>query len=157
MTSIANINFDDAVEPQPLPKGKYEVQITAAEEKVTGPNSKNPGSPQVVVTAGFIGPSQEEQNAPTVRHFISLPAEGDEAKTANFKVLLLKRFMAAFGVPVPTGSQDLNVEDLCFSLVGRTATLEVSLSEPNDSGDVYNGLIIPRMRDEQVTGRGGRR
>jgi hypothetical protein len=155
MTTL-NVNFDDAIEPQPLPKGKYPVQITAAEEKASGQNSKNPGSPMIVVTAGFTGPSPEEQNAPTVRHFISLPHDNDEAKSANFKVLLLKRFMHAFGLQA-SGNADIDVEQLCFDLVGREATLEVSLSEPNETGDVYNGLVIPRIPNEPVTGRGGKR
>lgn len=158
MTTLANVNFDEAIEPQPLPKGKYPVQITAAEEKASGPNSKNPGSPMIVVTAGFTGPSQEEQNAPTVRHFISLPAEGEEGKSANFKILLLKRFMHAFGLQIPQGNTDIDIEQLCFDLVGREANLEVNLGEPNDTGDVYNSFVIPRIPNEPVSGRsGGRR
>ena len=158
MTTLANVNFDEAIEPQPLPKGKYPVQITAAEEKASGPNSKNPGSPMIVVTAGFTGTSAEEQNAPTVRHFISLPGDADAPDSAKFKVLLLKRFMHAFGLQVPQGNVDIDVDKLCFDLMGREATLEVSLSEPNDTGDVYNGFVIPRIPNEPVSGRsGGRR
>ena len=151
MTTL-NVNFDEAIEPQPLPKGKYPVQITAAENKVTGPNSKNPGSPMIVVTAGFTGPSPEEQNAPTVRHYVSLPSEQDEPKSAQFKVLLMKRFLHHFGIPYQNG--DLDTEQLCFDMVGREAVTEVNLSEPNDTGDVYNGLVIPRIPNEPVTGRG---
>lgn len=157
MSTLANVNFDEAIEPQPLPKGKYPVQITAAEEKVTGAQSKNPGSPMIVVTAGFTGTSIEEQNAPTVRHYVSLPSENDEPKSANFKVLLLKRFMHAFGLAIPQGNTSIDIEQLCFDLVGREASLEVNLSEPNDTGDVYNSFVIPRIPNEPVSGRSGRR
>lgn len=154
MTTISNLNFDEAIEPQPLAKGKYDTQITAAENKVTGPNSKNPGSPMIQVTVGFTGTSPEEQNAPTVRHYLSLPAENDDADKARFKVLLLKRFLHHYGVPYSNG--DLDTEQLCFDLVGRSATTEVSLTEPNDTGDVYNALVIPRIPNEQATGRRSR-
>lgn len=157
MSTLANVNFDEAIEPQPLAKGKYPVQITAAEEKASGPNSKNPGSPMIVVTAAFTGDTIEEQNAPTVRHFLSLPAETDEPGSAKFKVLMLKRFMHAFGLAIPAGSADIDLEQLCFDLMGREANLEVNLGEPNDTGDVYNSFTIPRIPNEPVSGRGGRR
>ena len=154
MSTISNLNFDEAIEPQPLARGKYPVQITAAEEKVTGPNSKRPGSPQIKVTVGFTGPSQEEQAAPPINQFISLPNEDDEPKSANFKLLLLKRFLVAFNVPFSNG--DLDVEALCFDLVGREANLEVTLGEPDDNGNVYNSLVIPRIANEPMSGRGRR-
>lgn len=154
MTTISNLNFDEAVEPQPLPRAKYQVQVTAAEEKVTGPNSKRPGSPQIRVTLGFTGPSKEEQNAPPINHFISLPHEDDEAGAANFKVLLLKRFLTLFNVPFSNG--DLDVEALCFDLIGRSANAEVTLGEPDDNGNVYNSLVVPRIPNEPTSGRGRR-
>ncbi len=154
MTTLSNLNFDEAVEPKPLSRAKYPVQITAAEEKQSGPNSKNPGSPQIKVTVAFTGPSTEEQNAPPVNHFLSLPNENDEAKSANFKLLLLKRFLIAFGFSVENG--DLDIEQLCFDLIGRTATLEVSLGEPDDNGNVYNSLVIPRIPNEPISGRNRR-
>ena len=47
------VNFDEAVEAQPAPAGRYELQILKAQLTESGPNSKNPGSPQFRVTLGF--------------------------------------------------------------------------------------------------------
>lgn len=145
------VNFDDAVEPQPVSGGRYNLQITNAEVAKTGPNSKVPGSPQFKVSIGFV----DEVNAPNITQFISLPNESDEAKTANFKVLLLKRFLVAFNVPFDNNGID--IEGTAMNMVGATANLEVKLDEPDDNGNVYNRLVVPRIPSEmQQTGRGRR-
>lgn len=143
--SFVDINFDEAVEPQPLAKGRYPTQITAAQVKQTGAQSKNPGRDQIVVTIGFTGPSREEQNAPTVNHYISLPHPDDEAKTNNFKVLQLKRFLVAYDIPFQSNGIDL--ESICFEMIGKEADMEVELSEPDSNGNVYNRLKLPRIQE----------
>lgn len=148
--SIVDINFDDVHEPAPLAKGRYPTQITGAQVKQTGANSKRPGSDQIVVTIGFTGPSPEEQNAPTMSHYISLPHPDDEAKTNNFKVLQLKRFLTVYGISFNSGGFDL--EETCFSMIGNEANIEVELSEPDDKGNVYNRLKLPRIQEGAVGG-----
>lgn len=135
-------NFDDAVEPQPVSSGRYNLQITGCEVAKTGPNSKVPGSPQFRVSIGFL----DEPNAPNITQFISLPNEQDEAKSANFKVLLLKRFLTLFRVPFDASGID--TERMAMDMVGATANAEVQLSEPDDNGNVYNRLVVPRIREE---------
>lgn len=139
------VAFDEVQEASPLPEGRYPTQITAAQVKQTGERSKNPGRDQIVVTVGFTGPSKEEQNAPTVSHFISLPHSDDEARTNNFKALQLKRFLVAYNVPFQSSGIDL--EEVCFAMIGATADIDVTLSEPDDSGNVYNRLRLPKIRD----------
>lgn len=141
---MLDLNFDDVVESKPLPKGRYPVQITAAQVKESGPNSKNPGRPLIEVTVGFTGPSKEEQVAPTVRHYISLPHEDDEQKSYDFKLLMLKRFLVAFNLPL---DRSFDPEATAFAAIGQTADLEVDLTEPDDNGNVYNRLVLPRLRD----------
>ena len=63
----------------------------------------------------------------------------------------MKRFLVAFNVPFQNG--DIDLDELCFSLVGRTATLEVDLGEPDNNGNVYNSLILPRISAEGTYGR----
>lgn len=139
------VAFDEVQEAAPLPEGRYPTQITAAQVKQTGPNSKNPGRDQIVVTVGFTGPSKEEQNAPVVSHFISLPHADDEPRTNNFKALQLKRFLVAYGIPFnPTG---IDLEETCFAMIGATADIDVTLSEPDDNGNVYNRLRLPKIRE----------
>lgn len=139
-----NLNFDDVVEQKPLPKGRYPTQITAGELKETGPNSKNPGRPILQFTVGFTGPSKEEQVAPTVRHFVSLPHPDDEQKSYDFKLLMLKRFLVAFNIPF---SNNFDPEETAFAAIGQTADLEVDLTEPDENGNVYNRLVFPKLRD----------
>lgn len=141
------MNIDDAKEQKPAPKGAYELQVTGAQVMETGPGSKHPGAPMIKVTLGF---TDLEVNAPVITHFITLPYEGDE--NAAFKVLMLRRFLVAFGVPY--SSEGIDVDDISYNVIGKTAKLEVTLTEPNDNGDVFNRVIIPRIRDEVAGGKG---
>ena len=145
--SFIDVNFDEAVEPQPVSAGRYNLQITQCEVAKTGPNSKVPGSPQFKVSIAL----SDEPNAPNITQFISLPNEQDEAKSANFKVLLLKRFLVLFKIPFdPRG---IDTERMAMDMVGSTANAEVQLSEPDDNGNVYNRLVVPRIQEENE-GRG---
>lgn len=145
------VNFDDAVEPQPVAAGRYNVQIVYAEVAQSGPNSKVPGTPQFKVSIGFI----DDTNAPNIIQFISLPNEVDEPKSANFKVLLLKRFLTLFKVPYDTNG--IETEKMAMDMVGATANAEVQLAEPDDKGNVYNRLVVPRMQNEEANPKPSRR
>lgn len=136
------VNFDDAVEPQPVSGGRYNLQVIECKNAVTGEKSKHPGSPQFIVTIGFM----DEPNAPNMTQFLSLPHSEDNQKSANFKVLLLKRFLTLFNIPFdPSG---IDTEKMAMDMVGATANAEVTLSEPDDNGNVYNRLVVPRLRNE---------
>lgn len=142
------INFDDAQEPKPVDGGKYSLQIVKAETAESGPNSKRPGSPQLKVLIGFA----DEPNAPAIMQFISLPHEEDEKKSADFKALLLKRFLTMFSVPFDANGID--TERLCMDMIGATAVGDVTLDEPDANGNVYNRLKVPPLRGESnVAGR----
>lgn len=148
MTFIA-VNLDETVEQKAAPKGSYELTITGAIETASGENSKHPGAPMIKATLGFTDP---EVNSPTITHFITLPYEGDDK--ASFKLLMLKRFLGAFDIPYDKGGID--VEAICFEMIGKTATLEVDLTEPNENGDMFNRIKVPRLRDEPITGGKGK-
>ncbi len=137
------VDFDSAVEAKPAVHGYYNLQITACQEVKTGPNSKKPGSPQFKVNIGF----QDAENVPNMTQFISLPNEDDEPDSARFKLLLLKRFLTLFKVGYDkTG---IDTEQLAFAMIGSSAKAEVTVSEPDDSGNIYNRLVIPRLKDER--------
>lgn len=136
------VNFDEAVEATPAAAGRYNLQITTAEVVKTGPNSKVPGSPQFRVGIGFT----DEPNTPNVTQFISLPNEQDDPNKAQFKVLMLKRFLTLFNVVYdPSG---IDTEKMAMDMVGATAQAEVTLTEPDENGNVYNRLVVPRLRGE---------
>lgn len=137
------VNLDETVESKPAPKGKYELMISGCTLAETGENSKHPGAPMFKTTIGFTDLSV---SAPVITHYITLPYEGDE--NANFKLLMLKRFLVAFQIPYSTDGID--PEQLAMEMSGHTATLDVTLSEPNDDGAIFNRIILPRLRDEQA-------
>lgn len=145
------MNLDEAVETQPVARGNYLCQITGAKVGESGENSKHPGSPLIKVTIGL----PDEPNASVIQHYLSLPFEGDE--NAKFKTLMVKRFAVAFNVPLGDGGID--PEDFAREMIGQTATLEVTQREPNDNGDIFNEVKIPRLRGEeqQKAAGGGKR
>ena len=137
------VNFDEAIESVPVASGKYELQITECKQTVSGPNSNNPGSPMFRVSLAFTG----DVSAPNISQFVSLPNEHDEPKSANYKVLLLKRFLVLFNVKFdPRG---IDTERMAMDMVGATAFVEVQQTEADDNGNVYNRLVVPRIRDER--------
>lgn len=148
MTYIA-LNVNDAEEQRPAPKGKYELQITGVVVGQTGEQSKNPGCPTYKVSLGFTDLSL---NAPNISHWVTLFNENDSAESTAFKKLLFKRFLSAFNVYV--SDEGFDVDQLAMELVGQTANLEVGLSPPNDNGDVYNNVVFPKLKEEQVGGKG---
>lgn len=139
--SFLPINLEDVQEAKPVSPGEYELQITAAQLTETGENSKHPGSPMLKFSLAF---TDLELNAPNITHYVTIPSEGDE--NFNFKALMLKRFLVAFGISF--GSSGLDLEQVCMEANGHTATLEVTLSEPDDNGNVYNRIRLPRLPEE---------
>lgn len=137
-------NLDDVEESKPVALGTYELQIVSCEEKETGPNSKNPGKPMFRVQLAF---TDLDLNAPAIGHFITLPYEGDE--NGAFKLLMLKRFLTLFNVPY---SSDTGT--LAMNMIGQTALVDVGLGEPNENGDMYNQIRIPKVRGEVAGGHG---
>lgn len=140
--SFIKVNFDDAQEATASPAGRYMLQITSAEETKSGEKSKRPGSPMFKVTIGF----PENPNTPNILQFISLPHEEDTADSSNFKVLMLKRFLTHFNVPF--SNDGIDTEKLAMEMVGASADTEVTVGEPNDNGDIFNGIRIPKLRGE---------
>lgn len=132
------INFDDIQEAQPVSGGRYDLTIVEAKVAQTGPQSKVPGSPQYRVSIAL----PLEYNAPNITHFVSLPA-GPDDDNADFKALLLKRFLTLFRVP--HDNNGIDVERLAMEMVGCTANAEVKLDEPDANGNVYNRLVVPRL------------
>ena len=131
-----NVNLNDAIESNPVKAGRYDVTITGIPEEVLTRETKKP---QLVVSLAIEG----NPNAPELRHYLSLPQADDEPKKFEFKVLLLRRFADAFNIPFT--AEGINLEDF----PGQTARgIEIQLSEPDANGNVYNRLVVPRMRGE---------
>lgn len=141
MSNFFSVNLNDTQEQKPAPKGQYELQITSCQLTETGEKSKNPGKPMWKIGLGF---TDLELNAPNITHYVTLPYEGDE--NINLKLIGLKRFLVAFDIPY--GDDGLDFDDLAYAMVGKTAVVGVDQSDPNENGDIYNRIIVPRLREE---------
>lgn len=144
--SLIPLNLDDIQEQHPVPIGKYDLTITSCEEA----QSKK-GKAQLVLSIAIDG----HDDAADIRHFISLPAEGDTPEAMKFKALLLKRFCAAFKVPLKGSGIDTTV--LAMQLTGAKAKAEVTLDKEKDAdgnekpdGRVYNRVTVPYLKDEGI-------
>ena len=129
------LDLGNVQESKPVASGYYDLVVTGCEETKT----KEKGKPQLKITVGIIG----HEDAPNVMHFVGLPAPGDEPKAATFKALLLKRFLVLF--KVPHSAEGFDIDDV----IGATAHAELILDEPDDKGNVYNRLQVPRLKDEE--------
>lgn len=148
--AFINLNLNEAKEPTPVPKGAYELQITAAQATETGENSKHPGTPMIKFTLGF---TDLELNAPSFNHYMVFPYEG-QTEYLNLTMLGIKRFLVHFGIPY--GEEGFDTEVLADAAVGCVASCEVDQQEPNpDTGAIYNKLgFLPKIREEMSGGKG---
>lgn len=126
------LNLNEVQESRPVPNGKYHLVVASAEEK-----KSQKGAPMIVVSLGIEG----HDDAPNVTHFISLPDGSDPSKD-NFKALMLKRFLHTFNIPFDSDGFDVE------TFPGSTGTAELTLSEPDDAGNVYNRLQLPKLPSE---------
>lgn len=133
------IDVGAAVESRPVANGVYDLTVLECED-----TKSQAGKPQMVLTIGIDG----HENAPNVRHYASFPAEGEEKKKSDFKVLLLKRLLTLFKQPIPNA---IDTTKMAMGLVGAKAKAELILSEPDEKGNVYNRLVLPFIKD----GNGG--
>lgn len=149
--AVIPVKLDDIVETKPVPVGKYPLLIAACEEVVS-----KKGKPQFDISIGIEG----HEDAANIRHFISLPAEGDEARAFRFKALMLKRFCALFGQPLK--GNEIDTTAISMALPGQRATADVTLDKEVDSdgnekvdGRVFNRLVVPQLSEEAAS-KGGR-
>lgn len=134
--AVISTNLGDVHEPKPVAPGLYALTIAEAEYR----EEKN----DIRVSIGI----DEHLDAPNVTHFISLAKDEDDERKVSFKALMLKRFLTAFGIP--HNDTEFDTDD--FS--GATASLELVLSEPNEAGNVYNRLVLPRIVEEEKPAKG---
>ena len=133
------VNLNEVHEARPVPNGLYDLVIASAEEAKT-----KAGAPQLKVSIGIIG----HDDAPNVTHFVSIPSEHDDPQKSQFKALMLKRFLATFGIP--HGDDEFDVDDF----PGAAAHCELALGEPDASNNVYNRLVLPKLVDGYDSHRG---
>jgi hypothetical protein len=130
-----NMNLSNTAEPKPVVPGRY--QLTIADAKYREAKG------DIQVSIGIDG----HDEAPNISHFMSLPKADDDAQKSNFKQLMVKRFLTQFGIPY-SDTEGFEVTDFA----GSTATAQLTLSEPDDSGAVYNRLNLDKLPNEAAGG-----
>jgi hypothetical protein len=116
------------------PKGVYEARITAATDKASSANSKNPGTPMWMIEAALTDPEQETVR---VTWFQQVPAgEGSEWMDDAQKTKLwneIKRLWNACGLDGDGGQIDSD------DLLNMDIRLDLGVEEyPKDSGTMKN-------------------
>lgn len=134
MTGFVNLNLGDVKENKAVPAGRYRLIIASYELG----ESREKKTPQYKWTLNIEG----HDEAMPVNHFTGLPSGKDEPKTAQFKALLMKRFLVLF--KIPHTDEGFNPDDA----IGCSADAELQLGEPNAAGDVYNQLVVPKLKTE---------
>jgi hypothetical protein len=124
--------MDDIQESQPVAEGEYDLTIVNVLPKTSAK-----GEDQVVCTIEIEG----AEDARPIRHVLTFPGSDREPGTAKFMWLNVKRFLAVFGIPME--STGFNTDDL----EAATGKCLVVLDEPNDQGDQYNSLMLPRVKE----------
>jgi hypothetical protein len=135
------MNLNEAVESKPVSNGMYDVVITDCQETLT----KEKQTPQFKVALQIEG----HDNAPTLYHYQGIPSADEDADKMKFKMLLLKRFLVAFGMPI--SSDGFDTSQLATDLIGQRARVEITLSEPDANGNIYNRMNLPRLKDESAS------
>jgi len=131
--SFIEMSFDGVKEAVPAPEGEYPLVINSAEL-----TKSKAGNPQIVVGIGFEGTDEFMG----FRHYLSLPGPDDEEDKAKFKKIFLKRFLQVFDIP--TDGAGFNVEDF----FGARGFCAVGQTEPNDAGDIFNDLRLPKFKED---------
>lgn len=127
---VIKSNLADVHEPKPVPRARYNLTISEAEHV----EEKN----YIRVSIGI----DEHLDAPNITHILSLDDPKNEPRKEEFKKLMRKRFLVAFNIP--HDDEGFNTDDF----PGATAELEVSQSEPDEQGRVFNRLVLPPVPDE---------
>jgi hypothetical protein len=79
-------------------------------------------------------------NALPVTLWLSLPGPDDEPDILKFKLKNLARYLHTASIPFEgNGFNDEDIE------IGTTFTCHVTCSEPDDNGNVYNNIQLPRL------------
>ena len=130
---IIKVDDGDQFEDVLVSEGEYDLTITKAEKK------KSKAGNDMISTVISIEGSDEENPAPIFFHLV-IPAEGDEWYRLHMRTLM--RFLAVFGI----SDIDTDDEDSVAELNGATGKCFVKQEENNDSGDMQNALVLPKIR-----------
>jgi hypothetical protein len=127
-----DMNIGDAVEPELVDAGDYELRILSAEHYT----SEKTGSRSLHVVFGV--ENSGKINPAPVHVYLGLPTGNDVKEVANNKLLRIKRFCACFGVQVTSISELLNLAESqgLNGLIGECRLTKKSDPEYGDKNEI---------------------
>ena len=130
-----SVALQDAKEPEAVPEGEYDLRIMKHEDG----ESKKSGNPMTTIFIKI--EDAAHPNAALVRHWLVPPTNETPADQRQMRLLDIKRFLTAFNIPME--GEGFNSDDLD----GATARCMLTQDEDEESGNVYNRLKLPRLKE----------
>lgn len=123
-------NLESVEELQTAPEGTYDLTISKVEEK----NDKN-GKLYLLFTLEFM----DHPEYYSIRHFMFLPSEDDDARQRQSRAVNIKRFLTMAGM---SATNNFDPQELLGAVVSNAM---VTQTEPNESGQVFNNLVLRKF------------
>lgn len=123
-----------------VPEGEYDLRVVDVKVRESEKDDIN-----TVYALTIAVESDEFPNAQPVRHWLTIPKPSHEY--ADLMWRSLKRFLHCFGIPFEANGFDDG------DLEGATGRCFVGVAEPDEQGNTYNELRLPRLPQEEDTGK----
>ena len=133
-----SLPLEDVKEPEVVPDGNYDLRIIKAED---GRSKAGNDMTSIMIKVE----DDRYPDAQVIRHWLTYPDEDTPKDQRYLRLLDIKRFLLAFGIPYEKGFES---EDL----VGATGKCLV-YQEEGDDGNIYNRLRLPRLDKKSNRGR----
>lgn len=129
------LDLGSAKETVAVPEGEYDLRVASFD--LTKSQKGND-----MYKALILVESSEYPNAQPITEYLTLPSKNHDEKARNFLALQIKRFLSVFGIPFEAGG--FNDEDVN----GATGRCMVVQDEPDENGNIWNKLRMPRLKNE---------
>jgi len=134
MSFIEMNGIGEAKEAEAVDENNYDLVVATVSEE---PSKK--GKPMITLGIEIEG----HPDASLVYHYVSLPDEDDEEKTAKFKLLMAARFFTLAGIDVSNG---LDTDELFgVSFKGFLSKEEIEQDDPDAPPAFRNTLKVPKL------------
>lgn len=135
MSFIEVDGLGNVKEPTVHPEGPAQLRVIHVGEPYNSPKSGR-------LVVQVMHEIEEAGDWQPVNHYLTFPMEGDEDNTKSLMMLGLARYLHAAGAPMEGNGFDPN------DLNGLSFQAYLIQSEPNDNGDVFNNIKLPRLPNE---------
>lgn len=148
--------MDQAHEQDLVPEAEYDLRITQHEVKE---NSKGTGD-NIMCVIEIENPPEGVAHPAPIFHYITLVNPSDDAKSKDFKLRMMRRFLEVFSIPFEANG--FNDDDLDGATGRCLVTQQEIKRDDKPSGEYTHALRLPKFSNEPEEaeveqGRGSRR